>query len=167
MSNEPRGKIYRRGAIGKIRTHLQEMEGVTFRPFALSRVLKEPSQAVRNALRDMKRRGEVARVGPGQYRYLGSGMLRAQQISPARLRLFRAIHASVRFSAREIAVLSDSRPNFVQKMLRELVAQGQIELRGWQTGPRGGKETVFRVKDRDRFYLEWVTGKNEIHQRRQ
>lgn len=105
---------------------------------------------VRQTIHMLRKTGEVVSVTRGQYRY------QDKNITPVKHRVYRAMHVKGVFSVREIMVLTDADRSYIAAVIRLLMGDGIIESQGKKPGPHGRSENVFRLKSRDKFYLDFV-----------
>ena len=150
------GRTYRTGLAREVREYLGGLpRGLWFTAPDVAGVLLEPTPRVRDVFRDMLRRGEIERLGPQRYRYLGSGMVgeRTGQIRP---RVLRAMHTKGIFCVREISVLADVKKNTIRKIVRRLIEAGDLDQLGKQRTPRGDVEHLYGVRNYDGFFLKYV-----------
>ena len=111
-------------------------------------------RTVVNTLWDMRRRGEIVREGLGQYRLVAE---RSPQLQPTvRIKIYRAMYSKGIFSAREIRMLSAADMSYAMRVIRRLVAAGDLEPAGKKKNPRGRLEHLFRTGNRDRFYRIYI-----------
>lgn len=123
-------------------------------------LIREPSTPrVTSAFRDFMDRGEIVRVGLGRYQITTKPIRLWSKTSEYRLRLISAMHVSGRFSASDIALLSDATKNFTHKVVRELRNKGDIVRIGGKEGLRGQIESVYQVKSLDDFFLKYLMAK--------
>jgi hypothetical protein len=136
----------------RIRAHISAMDG----PFSASiaaRDLAIQSQRFYHVIWAMRRRGEVQRIGAGWYQYISPPKPRQSEFV---FQMRKAMHVKIRFSVREIAILADTYPALAQYAVARLRAAGEIEAIGKRRGPQGRKEYVYRVKNRDEFFLKYI-----------
>jgi len=103
--------------------------------------------SVRRAFQGIYDRGELVRIGRGKYRNVKD----MAPVSDVRQRIYRAMHIKGAFCAADIVKLADADQSYISAVIRKLVKIGRLEL----TGKAGGTK-VFRVRHKDRFYLEYV-----------
>ncbi len=134
----------------------------SFSASAVARMIGEPNAAmVQQVFADLLERGEIVKLAQGQYRYLGVGHF-WRKPNPVTRRLLRAMHVSLAFSARDLVVLTDATRSFAHKLIKRLVASGDVVLVGMQKSINGQSEATYRVKDRDAFYLKHLIGDNQM-----
>ncbi|MCE5242470.1 MAG: hypothetical protein LLF99_04685 [Desulfobacteraceae bacterium] len=121
----------------------------------LSRTLDIERDSVNQALVRMANRGEAVRIRPGVYRYTGV-RLKVKSTQKIRPRVFRAMHIRGVFAAREIADLAESDRRFVLKIANELEAAGALEQICTRKNFSNHDEKVYRVRDADSFYRDYV-----------
>lgn len=147
---------YRTGAAAKIRHYMQGFaRQKRFEQIVVAEEIGLPINAVRHAFRDMQERGEIERVTYGRYRYLSTPRLHLRN-AEIKARLMRAMHVKSAFSAREIAVLADAKVDSAYRVIVKLTASEDLEHIGQQKNPRGHTERVFRVRNRDAFFLKYL-----------
>jgi len=149
-----------KGYAPAIREHLKGLPvSETFSAAQVAKALGYGNANVQHAFGDFKKRGEIVRVKLGQYRYKGIKHLRdgAARIKP---RLLRAMHVKTSFTIREVAMLADSKVDYASKVVRKLREAGEIERTGERKGLRGQPEGIYRVCDRDAFYLNHLALRN-------
>jgi hypothetical protein len=142
-----------------VREHLTGLGRKSFGPAQVARALGETNAArVKDALRAFWRRGEIIALGDGKYRYRGSEMVgrRPARVEP---RIYRAIYASRLFTSREISILSDAKMKLVKKLIWELRCAGEVEMAAKRNARHGGRQYVYRVRDRDGFFLRHIRKK--------
>ena len=105
-------------------------------------------QRVRRALRDFELRGEIIRSNE-KYMYANSFRL-GERGSPLRRRILKAIYVSDRFIVRDIELLAGLERNYINKVIRRLIAAGYLI----RSGKMAGNEWHYRIVSRDRFRLE-------------
>jgi len=145
------------GLAQSVRAHLQGLSrGKNFSPAEVAGALGLPNAIkVRDVFHDFMKRSEIKRVGPGRYRYSGVKLHR-ERPREIKARLYRAMHIRGIFSARQIAMLADADKHYAQKLIRQLVRAGDVEVAGKEKTHRGTIERTYRVRRRDAFYLEYV-----------
>ena len=107
----------------------------------------QEERSLENAFHDLRKRGEIRRIGYAKYRV-------ATDLAPragVRQKIYRAMHIKGAFCAKDIRVLTDADPSYILMVIRKLRQSGHLERTGGST--RGN---IFRVKQRDKFYLEFV-----------
>lgn len=149
----------RTGLAKRVRQHLAGLGRKGFGPAEIARALGETNAArVKDALRAFRRRGEIVTLANGKYRYRGSEMVgrRPARVEP---RIYRAMYASRFFTSREISILSDAKIKLVKKLIWELRRAGEVEITAKKNGRHGGRQYVYRVRDRDGFFLRHIRKK--------
>jgi hypothetical protein len=132
----------------------------TFSASAVAKLIGQSNAfAVQAVFSNLMERGEIIKEARGKYRYKGASGLGKKE-GPITSRIFRAMHVSRIFSARDITVLSDSTRSFVYKLIRVLVASGEITGAGVKENINGRLEATYRIKNRDDFYLKHLIGGN-------
>jgi hypothetical protein len=144
----------------KIRRHIGKIDG-PFSACIVARELGVPIGRFYHSILPMKRRGEIEKVERGWYRYKKVALY--QQSPEIWSRLFRAMHVKIRFSVREIALLADTYPRLARYPVNRLVKAGEIEAIGKKKSPQGRPEKVYRVRNRDEFFLKHI--RHETRQR--
>ncbi len=148
-----------RGCASDIRAHLSSLpKKETFSAAGVAGEIGRDGVQVQHAFVDFERRGEIVKARSGLFRYIGVDNPRGDR-SSIKPRLFRAMHVSSHFSAREITVLADSTRNYTDKVVRELLKTGEIEITGVRKGLRGQHERLFRLRNKDAFFLKHLKGK--------
>ncbi len=128
----------------------------TFSASTIARLVEEPNAPmVRAVFANLLKRGEIIKKGPGRYSYKGISKLWKKE-NPVTRRIWRAMHVSRTFSARDIAILAEGRRPFVDKVIRVLVASGEVVAAGKRRNVNGYLETIYRIKARDAFYLKYL-----------
>lgn len=134
-----------------------------FRSVQIAQALGLPpgpeSERVCRAMRDFVTRGEVERV---TYRGISCFRYNPDYRTPVpakRSRTVKALYLSGTFTAGQIERLTSGpggpSVNYIQKVIRELLADGQIEIVTEQKRERSyGLERVYRIIDRNRFRKE-------------
>jgi hypothetical protein len=150
MSHRPKT-----GLTAKIRKHISKIDG----PFSACVAARELGVGIirfYHVLGFMRQRGEVEKVKgkPGWHEYRGAEL--SKKPSEARPRLYRAMYVKIRFSVREIAMLADTYPELARYQVDRLLRTGEIERIGRQRLPGRRPEAVYRVRDRDKFFLDHV-----------
>ena len=74
-------------------------------------------------------------------------------------RILRAMHVKNSFSRRDLAQLTDARPQYVERVLASLLRAGEVTRAGRIKGRSGQWEGVYRLKDKDAFYLKHIKGR--------
>jgi hypothetical protein len=120
---------------------------------------------VRAVFDDLHKRGEIIKKGPGRYSYKGISKLWKKE-NPVTRRIWRAMHVSRAFSARDVVILADGTRPFVGKMIRVLIASGEVVVVGKRRNVNGYLETIYRIKDRDAFYLKHLLGEEALIKKR-
>jgi len=69
-----------------------------------------------------------------------------------RARLLRAMHVKPTFTVRDLCTLCDARRRHAEDVVGRLVRAGEVAKAG-HTVIRGHRWAVYRVSDKDRFYL--------------
>jgi len=134
----------------------------TFSAPTIGRLIEEPNAPmVRAVFDDLHKRGEIIKKGPGRYSYKGASKLWGKA-NPVTRRIWRAMHVSRTFSARDIAILADGTKPFVDKIIRVLAASGEVVVAGKKRNVNGYLETIHRIKDRDGFYLKHLIDKGPL-----
>jgi len=110
---------------------------------------------VQSAFRNFLRRGEIARVKLGQYRRL-PGDFQPNRPADLKKRLFRAMNARGVFSASDIARLADATVNYAARVIRNLVADGDLEQAGRRKNLNGYHEDIYRVRHSEDFFNKRV-----------
>ena len=141
------------GLTARIRKHLGKLGG-DFSACIVARELGIPAQRFYHFILPMKRRGEIEKAERGWYRYKKVALY--QQSPEIWSRLFRAMHVKIRFSVREIALLADTYPRLARYPVTRLVKAGEVEIIGTQRTPHGRIEWVYRVKNKDEFFLRHI-----------
>jgi len=103
--------------------------------------------SARRAFQGIYGRGELIRLGRGKYRHIDGRAPTAD----VRRRIYRAMHVKGAFCAADIVKLVDADQSYVSARIRSLVKSGWLEFTG-----KTGKTNRFRVRHKDRFYLEHV-----------
>ena len=117
-----------------------------------------PAASCKQTLSDLMDRGEIIRVRPGQYRYVAADYKPRPCV--VRDRILRAISMSGQFNAREIRLISDAAKKYIQTVVNELVASGDLEPLGKQVDAvTGGLAPRYRVRWADQFYRKHVLKK--------
>jgi len=116
-----------------------------------------PREAVWNALKDLKKRGEIQRTEKGRFRYnhdygkpVGGAL---KQV------VMKAVYVSISgFSASDIQRLSGvGDKHYIQKIMRKLITAGYLVQVGRRKCDHGnGIERVFTIVDRAKFRLDLV-----------
>lgn len=101
----------------------------------------------KNAWMCLRRRGELVKMGREKYYYNPEKAARPD----VKNRIFRAMHVKGAFCASDIAKLSEADLSYAHMAIRELVSTGWLEFTG-----KKGKFKFFRVRNSERFYLEFV-----------
>lgn len=96
---------------------------------------------------ELRKRGELVKLGPEKYRYDPEKAARAD----VRIRIFRAMHVKGAFCAADIAKLSEADDSYVRAVIRVMVKDGWLEFTG-----KKGRVKFFRVRNSEKFYLEYV-----------
>ena len=107
----------------------------------------QEERSLENAFHDLRKRGEIRRIGYAKYRV-------ATDLAPragVRQKIYRAMHIRGAFCCKDIQVLTDADPSYILAIIRKLRKSGHLELTGETI--RG---KVYRVKQKDEFYLEFV-----------
>ncbi|MBW1666876.1 MAG: hypothetical protein JRJ66_02255 [Deltaproteobacteria bacterium] len=129
----------------------------TFTAAGISEALKiqtyEGMKKLRSVIHDMRKSGEIASIERGVYQYV-EGVSDGRKSDVAE-RVYRAMHVKGMFTATEISFLSDADGSYVRSLIRKLKNHSEIEQMGTRR-IQGRPVAVFRVKDRDRFYKEYV-----------
>ncbi len=154
------------GLTSKVRDYIKDLpKKKAFSASEVARMIGEPNALmVQQVFADLIGRGEIIKIEPGRYSYVGVCKL-WQKPSPVTWRMLRAMHVSGSFSARDLVTLADGTRNFAYKLICRLEASGEIVPAGKQKNINGCPEKVYRVKDRDAFYLKYLIGsqkKNEL-----
>ena len=142
----------------QIRELLQRRNRKVFRPRAVTKALGlDNGVRVRVVLEDMAKRGEVERLGDGRYRYLGhTPGYSSPTNAPVKRLVWRAAWTKKTFSVREIRSLADVAHEYACRVVRELVAAGDVRRIGKRVPPGGGAEWIHEVVDPDEFYRKYV-----------
>jgi hypothetical protein len=82
-------------------------------------------------------------------------------------RILRAMHVKNSFSRRDLALLTDARPQYVERVLASLLRTGEVIRAGRTRGRSGQWEGVYRLKDKDAFYLKHIKGRTYGPRRRE
>lgn len=144
------------GTAQRVREVIMGFRGRVFAPADVTRSLGlTAGQKIHHVLDDMMARGELEHVDYGRYRLLAFHPADPKP-SPIRTRVCRAVYVRRAFCAREIAMLADADQNYVGKILRRLVADGEVELVGRRLGRKGLDENLYRLRHPDRFYARYV-----------
>lgn len=106
---------------------------------------------VRSVIRELVKTGEILILEKGVYRLVGTVV-----VPDVKSRVYRAMYAAGRFSARSVAMITDADVSYVRMLIRDMTASGAIVRAGSERNPRGKKEAVFFIRHRDQFYLENV-----------
>jgi hypothetical protein len=143
------------GLTARIRRHISKING-PFSACVVARELGVPIIRFYCVLRMMRLRGEITKVPskPGWYVHHPVDLCRKP--SEARPRLYKAMHIKIRFSVQELAMLADTYPKLARYQVNRLRATGEIERIGRQMNPNGKWESIYRVKNRDEFFLKYV-----------
>lgn len=96
---------------------------------------------------DLRKRGEIERLGREKYQYINSFRPRAD----VRLRIFRAMHVKGAFCSMDIQRLSGADISYILATIRRLVKRGYLELTG-----KSDKGNIFRVRHNSKFYQKLV-----------
>lgn len=140
--------------VDRVRSRIQEFR----KPFSASDlrgVLPDVSlDQIRIAIDYLVRDGEIISVTRGEYRPVGT--VKPRDYGVGKVRILRAIHIKNIFSVNEVVALADVSMRNVQRTVNKLLDAGHIELCGRQKGPSGYPERVFRVRNRDVFYLKYI-----------
>lgn len=115
----------------------------------------EKAKRVRSAIGWLKRTGEVASVRRGVYWYIGDGT--EGRTCDVRDRILRAMYVKRLFTARDIIILSDAEKSYVNAMIRELVAAGEIVAAGKVPG-KLQRVRAYRARNPREFFLKYVRG---------
>lgn len=142
------------GVAAAIREHLKGLPpGRIVSPAEVARAIGcQNRHRVNNVFCEFAKRGEVVNVGYGKYRYQGIKQLR-EGTAKVKPRLLRAMYLKRTFTTREVAMLADAKIDYSVKVIIKLIKAGEIEKTGERQGMRGQFEGVYRVKDRDAFFL--------------
>jgi hypothetical protein len=138
------------GQAAQVRRYLGQLEG-PFSTFCVARILDIPAKVFHWTIHRMQERGEVQKICRGWYQYIGARL--NPRPAPMSRRLVKAMYIKGRFSSREIAALSDATIDTAQRVIRRLLKRGDIERIGTRRAPRGHTEAIYRVKDKEKFYL--------------
>lgn len=141
---------YNSGIAGRVRRFLQEHGTPVFSINGVAGEIGCERDKVKDVVKDFLKAGEVRRVSRGRFQYVREGPFGEQAL--------RAMHARGRFSVREISVLSDVPKPTIARMVNQLLDQEVILPTGEQRDPRGRREQMFRIRDRDGFFLQYVKG---------
>lgn len=134
----------------------------TFSASAVAQLIEEPNAPmVRAVFANLLKRGEIIKKGPGRYSYKGISKL-WQKENPVTKRIWRAMHVSKTFSATDITILADGTKPFADRIIRVLAASGEVVAAGKKRNVNGHLETIYRIKDRDGFYLKHLIGKEAL-----
>jgi len=147
-----------RGLTARIRKHLGKLGG-DFSACIVARELGIPAQRFYHFILPMRRRGEIEKVGRGWYRYKKAALY--QQTPGIWPRFFRAMRVKIRFSVREIALLTDTVPCSVRYLVNRLEEAGEVEIIGTQRTPHKKTERVYRVKNADEFFLKHIKTRSQ------
>ena len=110
---------------------------------------------MRSTLRDFRRRGEIANIARGHWRYCGRE--HAGKGKGVRERVYRAMYTKRIFAARDLVMLTDVDGNYVRILIRGLMKAGHVrKLGGRPINGTRRQEAVFGLVDSDQFYLEFV-----------
>lgn len=107
-------------------------------------------RSVRRAFVDLRKRGEIKRIGYAKYRFVKDLTPKAN----VRQRIYRAMHVKGAFCARDIKILTDADKSYIMAIIRKLKNAGHLEYTG-----RSKAGNHYRVRQADEFYLNFV--KNE------
>ena len=141
----------------KKREHLQSFSRrKTFSAVEVAKALGlSDVSKVNRAFGDFYRRGEIERVSRGRYRYRKI-QLKSGIIPVIKQRMLRAMHITGCFTIRKIAMLAEADRKYVTRVVRTLVKEGGVEQVGKKKNIQGAMDKVFRVRNRDAFYLKHV-----------
>ena len=112
------------------------------------------SDQIRAAIDHLILRGEIKAVSKGNY--MPAGTVVARDCGGGKARILKAIHIKGTFSVHEIMALADSETRSTHRILRMLLDLGHIDEIGRKMGPSGHYCRVFRVRNRDEFYLKFI-----------
>lgn len=98
---------------------------------------------------DLRRRGEFKRIGRARYRYID----RAPR-ADIRQKVYRAIYVKGAFCAMDIILLTDAEHSYILAIIGRLKKAGHLAYTGMSE-----KRKFFRVRNLNKFYLEFVRGK--------
>lgn len=117
---------------------------------------------IRNAIPDFEHRGEIVKQPPdkrnrrqGVNRYHYSHEWHSPQKGSLKPRIFKGMYISGTFAVTDIVRLTDQNRDWIEKAVRKLVVDGHLEKVGRRLCAHGaGAETLYHVKNHDRFRLE-------------
>jgi len=119
-------------------------------------------ERLRNAMRDFRRRGEVADAPPDKrirrqdaHRYVYVVRWRAARKGSLQPRIHKAMYVSGTWAVTDIQRLTDLDRDWIDKTVRRLRRDGYIAAVGRRPCAHGaGAEALYHIADRDRFRLE-------------
>ena len=152
----------RTGLAARVRRYLRGFEHLkNFRCPEVAQALGlKRAKRVREVFHDMLRRGEILKISKGNYVYQKRYEIKNWQ-QEVRPRIYRAMHAQRIFSAREIIIFSDAAKATGRKRIKILIETGDLVPAGRQKAPRGNMERLYRLRNVDRFFLEYIHTERE------
>ena len=143
----------RTGVTDRIRNTIRDMGFFTARQVT-QKLRDYNKESIYRTLSELLAAGEIDRLARGFYR---TRSLRKRHTG-VQHRVFRAMYVRGTFSAREIRRLTDTQLNYTQVLIRRMRIAGYVEETGKARAHDGRLEMRFRIRDRDKFYLEVVRG---------